>query len=96
MMAHLSHVYADGASLYFTFAFAREVDREIEQWLAIKTAASEAIVANGGTISHHHGVGTDHLKWVHAEKGPVGSALLRSIKEQVDPKGILNPGKLIP
>ena len=76
-------------------AFAGDLEREIEQWLAVKKAASDAIVANGGTISHHHGVGTDHLPWLRQEKGPVGMAILRSMKERVDPVGVLNPGKLV-
>jgi len=95
VMGHVSHAYADGASLYFTFAFPRALDREIEQWLAIKKAASDAICANGGTISHHHGVGTDHLPWIAQEKGPIGMDALRAVKERLDPAGILNPGKLL-
>jgi len=95
VMAHVSHAYPDGASLYFIFALARDLERDVDQWLAIKRAASDAIVANGGTISHHHGVGIDHLPWIDQEKGPVGMAILRSVKAQVDPAGILNPGKLI-
>ena len=95
VMSHLSHSYADGSSLYFTFAFPRDLDRDIEQWLAVKQAASDAITVHGGTISHHHGVGTDHLPWLAREKGPVGAAVLSSIKAQVDPTGVLNPGKLI-
>ena len=63
---------------------------------AIKRAASDAIMAAGGTISHHHGVGEDHLPWIRAEKGELGIAALRAVKQAFDPKGILNPGKLIP
>ncbi|MGZ5936632.1 MAG: FAD-binding oxidoreductase, partial [Rhizomicrobium sp.] len=66
---HISHSYPDGASLYFTYVFPRMLDGEIAQWRAIKKAASDAIIANGGTISHHHGVGEDHLPWMAAEKG---------------------------
>ena len=95
VMSHVSHAYADGASLYFTIAFVRDLDREIEQWLEIKKAASDAIVANGGTISHHHGVGTDHLPWIAREKGPISMDVLKAVKRQLDPKGVLNPGKLI-
>ncbi|HRT21749.1 MAG TPA: FAD-binding oxidoreductase, partial [Candidatus Hydrogenedentes bacterium] len=95
VMAHVSHSYRDGASLYFTFVFPRDLDREVEQWLAVKRAASEAIVANGGTISHHHGIGTDHMPWLIREKGPVAMELLRAVKRVTDPKGILNPGKLL-
>ncbi|HVZ70248.1 MAG TPA: FAD-binding oxidoreductase [Rhizomicrobium sp.] len=96
VMGHISHSYPDGASLYFTYIFPRRLDSEIAQWRAIKKDASDAIVANGGTISHHHGVGEDHLPWVAQEKGELGIAILRAIKHTLDPKGILNPGKLIP
>jgi alkyldihydroxyacetonephosphate synthase len=95
VMAHVSHSYTDGASLYFTCTFVRDTDRDVDQWLAIKRAASDAIVANGGTISHHHGVGTDHIPWIGSEKGPLSTAILKAVKDQVDPTGILNPGKLI-
>jgi alkyldihydroxyacetonephosphate synthase len=96
VMSHLSHSYRDGASLYFTFAFPRALDREVEQWLAIKKAASEVIAANGGTISHHHGVGMDHRPWIAREKGPIGMGILEAVKKQVDPEGVMNPGKLLP
>jgi len=96
VMCHISHTYSDGASLYFTYIFPRALDGEIAQWQSIKKAASDAIVANGGTISHHHGVGEDHLPWMEAEKGALGIEVLRAIKRTLDPKGILNPGKLIP
>jgi alkyldihydroxyacetonephosphate synthase len=95
VMAHISHVYRDGASLYFTYIFPRAVDG-IAQWRKIKTAASDAIAASGGTISHHHGVGEDHLPWIAREKGELGIEILRGIKRTLDPKGILNPGKLLP
>ena len=96
VLCHISHSYPDGASLYFTFFFPRALGAEIEQWRTIKKAASDAIVANGGTISHHHGVGEDHLPWIAQEKGALGIEVLRAIKRTLDPKGILNPGKLIP
>ncbi len=93
---HISHSYPDGASLYFTYIFPRALDGDIAQWRAIKRTASDAIVAHGGTISHHHGVGEDHLPWMEQEKGALGIEVLRAIKTTLDPKGILNPGKLIP
>lgn len=95
VMAHVSHSYPDGASLYFTFLFPRKLDDEVSQWLAIKRAASDAILAGGGTISHHHGVGTDHAPWLAEEKGPQGYRLLKTLKAECDPDGILNPGKLL-
>jgi len=96
VLCHISHSYSDGASLYFTYIFPRALDDEIPQWRTIKKAASDAIVANGGTISHHHGIGEDHLPWMKVEKGALGIEVLRAIKQTLDPKGILNPGKLIP
>jgi alkyldihydroxyacetonephosphate synthase len=96
VMCHISHVYPGGASLYFTYIFPRALDREIAQWQSIKKAASDAIVVHGGTISHHHGVGEDHLPWIAGEKGALGVEVLRAIKHTLDPNGVLNPGKLIP
>ncbi len=96
VLCHVSHSYKDGASLYFTCIFPRALDDEIAQWRALKQAASNAIVENGGTISHHHGIGQDHLPWMAAEKGALGLEILRAIKRTLDPAGILNPGKLIP
>ena len=93
---HVSHSYIDGASLYFTCIFPRQLDDELGQWRTIKKAASDAIIRNGGTISHHHGVGEDHLPWIAAEKGSLGIDILRAVKMVLDPKGIMNPGKLIP
>lgn len=95
VMAHVSHCYRDGASLYFTFVFVRDPENPAAQWQTIKTIASDTILANGGTISHHHGVGIDHLPWMEREKGTVGMALLRQLKAELDPNGIMNPGKLI-
>ena len=70
--------------------------REVEQWGAAKLAANNAIVRTGATITHHHAVGTAHREHVAAELGDVGVAMLRAVKTQLDPAGILNPGKLIP
>ncbi|MEX0972547.1 MAG: FAD-binding oxidoreductase [Solirubrobacterales bacterium] len=96
VFCHLSHAYADGASLYFTFISRARRGAEIEQWGAVKRAASEAIVATGGTISHHHAVGRDHAPYMEAEVGETGVEVLRSVKERLDPTGIMNPGKLLP
>jgi alkyldihydroxyacetonephosphate synthase len=92
-MAHISHIYRDGASLYFTFMAPMVRGREIEQWLAVKDAASKAINECGGTISHHHGIGYEHSSWWKAEFGERGYALLRGVKQAVDPRCIMNPGK---
>jgi alkyldihydroxyacetonephosphate synthase len=96
VQCHISHAYPDGASLYYTYIFPRDLEREVEQWRAIKAAASDAIAANGGTISHHHGVGEDHLPWIAGEKGPLGIDVLRAVKMALDPNGVMNPGKLLP
>jgi len=92
---HLSHAYADGASLYFTFISRARRGEEIEQWRAVKRAACEAIVAAGGTITHHHAVGRDHAPYMEAEVGETGLDVLRAVKERLDPVGIMNPEKLI-
>ncbi|WP_163760614.1 FAD-binding oxidoreductase [Mycobacterium botniense] len=95
VLCHISHVYPTGASLYFTVVAGQRGD-PIDQWRAAKAAASEAIMASGGTITHHHAVGTDHRPWMRDEVGDLGVRLLRAIKATLDPAGILNPGKLIP
>ena len=95
VLCHVSHVYETGCSLYFTVA-ARPGEEPLEQWLRAKHAASEAIVAHGATISHHHAVGTDHRPWLEAEIGSVGVRILRAVKAELDPTGVLNPGVLIP
>jgi alkyldihydroxyacetonephosphate synthase len=92
---HLSHAYPDGASLYFTFIARARSGAEIEQWQQVKRAASEAIVANGATITHHHAVGRDHSPYMEAEVGKTGLEVLRAVKGQLDPTGIMNPGKLL-
>jgi alkyldihydroxyacetonephosphate synthase len=96
VFCHLSHAYADGASLYFTFISRARRGAELEQWAAVKRAASEAIVAHGGTITHHHAIGRDHAPYMEAEVGETGLEILRAVKEQLDPSGIMNPGKLLP
>jgi alkyldihydroxyacetonephosphate synthase len=95
VMCHISHVYPTGASLYFTVV-AGQRGNPIEQWLAAKKAASDAIVTAGGTITHHHAVGADHRPWMRDEVGDLGVQVLRAVKATLDPAGILNPGKLIP
>ena len=96
VFCHLSHAYADGASLYFTFIARSRRGAEVEQWEAVKKAASEAIVVNGATITHHHAVGRDHAPYMAAEVGETGLEVLRAVKERLDPTGIMNPGKLLP
>jgi alkyldihydroxyacetonephosphate synthase len=94
ILCHISHVYPAGASLYFTVGCAALED-PVAQWRAAKAAAGDAILAAGGSISHHHGVGRDHLDWYEREIGQLGMRALRAVKAQLDPAGILNPGILI-
>jgi alkyldihydroxyacetonephosphate synthase len=96
VLCHLSHAYGDGASLYFTFISRSRRGQEVEQWREVKRAASEAIVAGGGTITHHHAVGRDHAPYMEAEVGEMGLEALRAVKERLDPAGVMNPGKLLP
>lgn len=95
VLCHLSHAYPDGASLYYTFIARARRGEELEQWRAAKRAASEAIVAAGGTITHHHAVGRDHAPYMAAEVGETGLEVLRAVKERLDPAGIMNPEKLL-
>jgi alkyldihydroxyacetonephosphate synthase len=95
VLCHISHVYPSGASLYFTIACA-QLEDPVGQWRAAKAAASDAILAAGGSITHHHGVGRDHRDWYQREIGGIAVAALRAVKAELDPAGILNPGILIP
>jgi alkyldihydroxyacetonephosphate synthase len=96
VLCHVSHLYETGASLYFTFIARQQVGAELDQWRAAKRAASDAIEVTGGTITHHHAVGRDHVPWMRAEVGDLGVAALRALKRELDPAGIMNPGKLLP
>lgn len=93
VMCHISHSYHNGCSLYFTFVFLQATGREMEQWTAIKEAASCVISEHGAAISHHHGVGMDHLPWIEAEKSTLGVGMLKAARHHVDPSGIMNPKK---
>jgi alkyldihydroxyacetonephosphate synthase len=94
---HLSHVYPTGSSLYTTFLFRIAADPEVtlDRWRRLKTLASEAIVGRGGTISHQHGVGTDHARYLPAEKGALGMAVLADVARRFDPAGRMHPGVLL-
>jgi alkyldihydroxyacetonephosphate synthase len=96
VMCHVSHAYADGASLYFTFIARARRGEELEQWREAKSAACEAIVSTEGTITHHHAVGRDHAPYMTAEVGKPGLDALAAVKERLDSAGIMNPGKLLP
>ncbi len=97
VFTHLSHVYPTGSSLYTSYVFrlADTPEETLERWRSLKGAASQAILRSGGTISHQHGVGTDHVPYLEAEKGEVGMNALKQIFTHFDPDGRMNPGKLI-
>jgi len=94
---HLSHVYPQGSSIYTTYVFrhAASGTETLQRWRKLKEAASRQIIAHGGTISHQHGVGSDHAPYLAAEKGALGIAAIAGLCRQFDPAGIMNPGKLI-
>jgi alkyldihydroxyacetonephosphate synthase len=94
---HLSHVYRSGASFYVTYLFRRSQDpvETLSRWQAMKGMASQIILRAGGTISHQHGVGTDHAMYLPQEKGFLGMQVLRAVCTELDPQGLMNPGKLI-
>ena len=94
VMCHVSHLYETGASLYYTFIARQWEDNPIAQWQAVKRAASRAILDAGATITHHHAIGRDHAPWMEREVGIDSLAALRAVKAQLDPSGIMNPGKL--
>jgi alkyldihydroxyacetonephosphate synthase len=97
VFTHLSHLYPHGSSTYTTYIFrlSADVDETLQQWLLLKNAASNAIIKNGGTISHQHGVGTDHKPYLLAEKGPLGISMIDTLLKRVDPSGLMNPEKLL-
>jgi alkyldihydroxyacetonephosphate synthase len=94
VMSHLSHAYETGASLYTTVIAVADRRDPVAPWQSAKSAASDAIMAAGATITHHHAVGRDHAAWLPAEVGPLGMSILGAVKAAVDPHGVLNPGVL--
>ena len=91
----VTHAYPDGAAPYFTVLAPARRGEEVAQWDAIKRAAAEAVLAGGGTITHHHAVGRDHRPWYDRQRPEPFAAALRGAKAAVDPGGLLNPGVLI-
>ena len=90
-----AYVYPDGPAPYYSVYAPGRPGRELEQWDEIKLAASEAILALGGTITHHHAVGRDHRRWYLREMPPLFTDALRGAKAELDPAGIMNPGVLM-
>ncbi len=91
-----THVYPDGPAPYYTFNAQGTPGRLLEQWRHIKTRASDALIAAGGTITHHHAVGRDHMPWYRQQRPALFGAALAAAKGALDPAGILNPGVLVP
>jgi alkyldihydroxyacetonephosphate synthase len=95
LSCRFTHVYPDGPAPYFTVIAPARRGEEVEQWAAIKRAASDAVIAHGGTITHHHAVGRDHRPWYDRQRPAPFAQALRGAKAAVDPSGIMNPGVLI-
>lgn len=95
LSCRFTHVYTDGPAPYYSFQGLGRPGAEIEMWTAIKKAASDAVIANGGTITHHHAVGRDHRPWYDEQRPALFAEALRAAKKALDPNGILNPGVLI-
>ena len=93
---HISHTYRSGASLYFTFGCEQIPGRELEQYLYVKKSIQDAFLQNGGTLSHHHAVGTEHLPWIEQDLSTAGLHAVKALKEGLDPQRIMNPGKIVP
>jgi alkyldihydroxyacetonephosphate synthase len=93
--ARFTHVYADGPAVYFTAIAPARRGEEVEQWAVVKRAVSDAIIAEGGTITHHHAVGRDHRPWYDAQRPEPFALALAGAKAAVDPRGVMNPGVLV-
>ena len=87
-----THSYTDGLCLYFAFFGPGRHGVLVDQWWEIKAAASAAVIANGGTMSHHHAMGRDHKRWARAEIPEPFRAAIRAARRELDPQGLLNPG----
>ena len=91
----LTHVYPDGAAPYYTIVAAGRAGSELEQWATIKDAVTDAILANGGTVTHHHAIGRDHRPYVERERSPLFERALAATRRVLDPAGVCNPGALL-
>jgi alkyldihydroxyacetonephosphate synthase len=91
-----THCYPDGPAPYFSFQAKGRHVALAEQWLEIKTRALDAVLEHGGTVTHHHAIGRDHMPWYRRQRPELFGAALQGAKERLDPKGILNPGVLVP
>jgi alkyldihydroxyacetonephosphate synthase len=94
IMSHLSHSYHSGACLYFTFAFAFG-DDPLGEYDKVKNAIQQAFIDNGGSLSHHHGVGREHSPWLEQDISAGGVAMMNDLFQSADPNGLFNPGKIV-
>jgi alkyldihydroxyacetonephosphate synthase len=95
LSCRFTHVYPDGPAPYYTVLAPARTHSQIEQWAEIKNAASQAIIGNGGTITHHHAVGRDHRPWYDRQRPDGFARAFAAAKRELDPAWILNPGILI-
>ncbi len=93
-LAHISHIYPNAACMYFTLITPMLKGREIEQWQELKDLVTNTIMQHNGAVSHHHSVGLDHQKWYKKYTDTLALDILKAVKSKLDPKGIMNPGKL--
>ncbi|MGI8458345.1 MAG: FAD-binding oxidoreductase [Propionibacteriaceae bacterium] len=95
IMCHLSHSYHSGACLYFTFAFRHDHTDVLARYDVVKSAIQQSFLDNGGTLSHHHAVGTEHARWLSQDISPAGSDMIAGLIGAVDPRHNFNPGKIV-
>ena len=95
VFCRFTHIYPNGPAPYFTVLAPARRGEEVEQWLAIKRAVSDVLIAEGGTITHHHAVGRDHRPWYDRQRPEPFALALSGAKGALDPAAIMNPGVLI-
>jgi alkyldihydroxyacetonephosphate synthase len=96
LSCRFTHVYPDGPAPYYTFITTAPAGGELETHARVKTAVSDALIAAGGTITHHHAVGRAHMPWYRQQRTEPFARALAAVKAELDPAGVLNPGVLVP
>lgn len=94
ILSHISHIYPQGACMYFILITYQQKGKELEQWKNIKKLVTDTFIENGGSVSHHHSVGADHQEWYLKKADPLALKIFQNIKQTLDPNHIMNPGKL--
>jgi alkyldihydroxyacetonephosphate synthase len=90
-----AYLYPDGPAPYYTVLAQGRQGSELDQWAEIKNAASDVVIAGGGTITHHHAVGRYHRPWYDRERPQLFADAFRAARRTLDPSGIMNPGVLV-